>query len=49
MEETPVVTALRLFAQQLGGLPVYLVTNVDGHNYHERQVEGHGKGKKNGF
>ncbi|KAI9774869.1 MAG: Oleate hydroxylase fah12 [Geoglossum simile] len=49
MEETPIATALNLFAQQLGGWPMYIITNVTGHNCHERQVEGRGKGKKNGF
>ena len=28
---------------------MYLITNVTGHNYHERQREGRGKGKKNGW
>ncbi|KAH0538371.1 Oleate hydroxylase fah12 [Glutinoglossum americanum] len=49
MEETPIATAFHLLTQQLGGWPVYLTTNVTGHNYHERQIEGRGKGKKNGI
>ncbi|OAA34497.1 delta12 fatty acid desaturase [Metarhizium rileyi] len=48
-EETPVYTMLHLFAQQLIGWPNYLLTNVTGHNFHERQREGRGKGKKNGY
>ncbi|KAK9437080.1 delta12 fatty acid desaturase [Metarhizium brunneum] len=48
-EETPVYTLLHLVAQQLIGWPNYLLTNVTGHNFHERQREGRGKGRKNGF
>ncbi|KAI5927502.1 fatty acid desaturase [Camillea tinctor] len=48
-EETPIVTFLTLLGQQLVGWPNYLLTNVTGHNCHERQREGRGKGKKNGF
>ena len=48
-EETPIVTAGLLLGQQLVGWPVYLFTNATGHDYHERQVEGRGKGKKNGY
>ena len=48
-EETPIATALHSIFQQLGGWPAYILTNVTGHNYHERQPEGKGKGKKNGF
>ena len=47
-EETPIFTALNLFAQQLVGWPNYLMTNITGHNFHERQREGRGKGKANG-
>jgi omega-6 fatty acid desaturase / acyl-lipid omega-6 desaturase (Delta-12 desaturase) len=49
MEETPIFTLLHLIGQQLVGWPMYLVTNVTGHDCHERQIEGKGKGKKNGF
>lgn len=49
MEETPLMTAGSLIAQQLFGWPLYLIENVTGHNNHERQVEGRGIGKKNGF
>ncbi|RAH49379.1 oleate delta-12 desaturase odeA [Aspergillus brunneoviolaceus CBS 621.78] len=49
MEETPILTALNLVLQQLFGWPMYLLTNVTGHNNHERQPEGRGKGKKNGY
>ncbi|KAI0114166.1 fatty acid desaturase-domain-containing protein [Nemania sp. FL0031] len=48
-EETPIVTLLMLLGQQLIGWPNYLLTNVTGHDYHERQSEGRGKGKKNGL
>ena len=48
-EETPAYTLLMLIGQQLVGWPQYLLTNVTGHNFHERQREGRGKGKKNGY
>ncbi|KAG6167137.1 Oleate hydroxylase fah12 [Claviceps purpurea] len=48
-EETPIYTALHLVGKQLIGWPSYLMTNATGHNFHERQREGRGKGKKNGF
>lgn len=48
-EETPIATALDLIAQQLFGWPMYIITNVTGHNKHENQREGRGKGKKNGM
>lgn len=47
-EEAPVVTALVLFARQLIGWPLYLLQNNTGHNYHERQSESRGIGKRNG-
>ena len=48
-EETPIATVLHLLGQQLLGWPLYLLLNVTGHNFHERQSEGRGKGKKNGW
>ncbi|EXL63485.1 omega-6 fatty acid desaturase (delta-12 desaturase) [Fusarium oxysporum f. sp. radicis-lycopersici 26381] len=48
-EETPTYTLLRLVMKQLVGWPSYILTNVTGHNYHECQGEGRGKGKKNGL
>ncbi|KAI1329243.1 fatty acid desaturase-domain-containing protein [Xylariaceae sp. FL0255] len=48
-EETPIVTFLMLLGQQLVGWPNYLMTNVTGHDCHERQLEGRGKGKSNGW
>lgn len=48
-EETPIVTAGTLLVQQLGGWFSYLVANLTGHNHHERQPEGRGKGKQNGL
>ncbi|KAL8683943.1 MAG: hypothetical protein Q9186_000154 [Xanthomendoza sp. 1 TL-2023] len=49
MEETPIVTAGTMVGQQLVGWLLYLVANVTGHNHHERQSEGRGIGKTNGF
>ena len=48
-EETPIATAMHLLYQQLGGWPAYLMSNVTGHDQHEKQSEGRGKGKTNGF
>lgn len=48
-EEAPLHTFLMLVLQQLVGWPNYLLTNVTGHNFHERQREGRGKGKRNGL
>ena len=48
-EETPIFTLTMLLLQQLVGWPNYLITNVTGHNFHERQREGRGKGKHNGL
>lgn len=48
-EETPIFTALHLVGQQLAGWFIYISTNATGHDNHERQLEGRGKGKKNGF
>jgi omega-6 fatty acid desaturase (delta-12 desaturase) len=49
VEETPIWTAAHMIGQQLIGWPLYIMTNVTGHNKHEKQLEGKGKGKKNGF
>ena len=48
-EETPIATALHMVGQQAAGWWLYLASNVTGHNNHERQSEGKGKGKVNGF
>ena len=48
-EETPIATALHSIGQQIAGWPMYLFSNVTGHNNHERQLEGRGKGKINGY
>lgn len=48
-EETPIATLIHLIAQQLLGWPLYLISNVTGHNFHQRQSEGRGAGKVNGF
>ncbi|RPB17324.1 hypothetical protein P167DRAFT_531573 [Morchella conica CCBAS932] len=47
-EETPIATLIHLVLQQVFGWPMYLINNVTGHNFHERQSEGRGVGKKNG-
>lgn len=47
-EDAPAFTLTMLIAQQLVGWPNYLMTNVTGHNFHEKQREGRGKGKHNG-
>lgn len=49
MEDTPIAVLIHLLYQQLGGWPAYLLTNVTGHNNHQKQPEGKGVGKKNGF
>jgi omega-6 fatty acid desaturase (delta-12 desaturase) len=49
MEETPLYTLTTLLGNQLVGWPMYLITNVTGHDCHERQIEGKGRGKQNGF
>ena len=48
-EEAPIVTAIVLIGRQTIGWPLYLIQNATGHNNHERQAEGRGKGKLNGF
>jgi omega-6 fatty acid desaturase (delta-12 desaturase) len=48
-EETPLASLLLLFARQLFGWPFYLLANNTGHNFHERQAEGKGVGKRNGW
>lgn len=48
-EETPIATLVHSIGQQLLGWPLYLISNVTGHNNHEKQPEGRGIGKKNGF
>ena len=49
VEETPIATAIHMVGQQLLGWFMYLSTNVTGHNFHARQPEGRGVGKKNGY
>jgi omega-6 fatty acid desaturase (delta-12 desaturase) len=48
-EETPIATLIHSIGQQLLGWPMYLFANVTGHNNHEKQPEGRGKGKSNGW
>lgn len=49
MEDTPIFTASHLVLQQLFGWPMYLFTNATGHDNHQKQPEGRGKGKANGL
>jgi omega-6 fatty acid desaturase / acyl-lipid omega-6 desaturase (Delta-12 desaturase) len=49
VEEAPIYTLAYLVARQIFGWPIHLVTNDTGHNFHELQAEGRGKGKKNGL
>ncbi|KAJ5975920.1 Fatty acid desaturase type 1 [Penicillium waksmanii] len=49
VEETPIATATHMILQQLFGWPLYLVSNVTGHNNHAKQPEGRGVGKANGW
>lgn len=48
-EDSPIYTLIYLVVRQLFGWPVYLLNNDTGHNCHERQPEGRGKGKRNGW
>jgi omega-6 fatty acid desaturase (delta-12 desaturase) len=48
MEDAPIRSALYLLGRQLVAWPIYLMTNDTGHDFHERQPEGKGIGKKNG-
>lgn len=48
-EDTPIATIIHTVLQQLFGWPMYLIANVTGHDNHEEQKEGRGKGKKNGM
>ena len=48
LEDTPIYTAFFMIIQQVGGWPTYLLMNVTGHNYHHKQAEGKGVGRKNG-
>ncbi|KAI5778479.1 fatty acid desaturase-domain-containing protein [Geopyxis carbonaria] len=48
-DDTPIKTALFLIFRQLVGWQLYLMQNTSGHNNHEIQPEGRGKGKRNGF
>ena len=49
LEESPLKSAYELILQQVLGWPAYLLANVTGHDNHESQPEGRGKGKRNGF
>jgi omega-6 fatty acid desaturase (delta-12 desaturase) len=48
-EETPIYTAGHLIGQQLIGWIYYISANTTGHDHHEKQPEGRGKGKHNGL
>jgi omega-6 fatty acid desaturase / acyl-lipid omega-6 desaturase (Delta-12 desaturase) len=49
VEDAPLYSFFMIFARQLLGWPFYLLANRTGHNYHERQPEGRGKNKTNGW
>lgn len=49
VEDAPLYSFFMIFARQLLGWPFYLLANRTGHNYHERQLEGRGKNKTNGW
>lgn len=48
VEDTPLYAAYYITTRLLFGWPTYLFTNDTGHDCHERQPEGRGKGKRNG-
>ena len=48
-EDAPLHTLAYIVARQLLGWPMYLLTNHGGHNVHDRQGEGRGRGKSNGL
>ncbi|CZS98197.1 related to oleate delta-12 desaturase [Rhynchosporium graminicola] len=48
-DETPLYTMFSLLQLQSTGWLVYLLTNATSHNQHERQKEGRGIGKSDGF
>jgi omega-6 fatty acid desaturase (delta-12 desaturase) len=47
--DSPIWTLSYLIGRQIFGWPIYLFTNDTGHNEHEKQPEGRGKGKTNGL
>jgi omega-6 fatty acid desaturase / acyl-lipid omega-6 desaturase (Delta-12 desaturase) len=49
VEEAPIFTTIEIIGRQLIGWWWYLTANVTGHDNHERQSEGKGKGKRNSF
>ncbi|KAI1744683.1 oleate delta-12 desaturase [Xylaria scruposa] len=49
VQDTPLYAAYCIFSRLLFGWPTYLLTNDTGHDCHERQPEGRGKGKRNGL
>lgn len=49
VQDTPLYAAYYIVTRLLFGWPTYLLTNDTGHNYHERQPEGRGIGKRNGL
>ncbi|KAH8658028.1 oleate delta-12 desaturase [Xylariales sp. PMI_506] len=49
VQDAPIYSAYIIVARLLFGWPVYLIANDTGHNYHERQPEGRGRGKTNGL
>lgn len=49
VEDAPFVTAIELVFHQLIGWQAYLLLNATGHNNHEKQSEGKGVGRFNGW
>jgi omega-6 fatty acid desaturase (delta-12 desaturase) len=49
VQDTPLYAAYYIFTRLLFGWPTYLLTNNTGHDFHERQAEGRGRGKRNGL
>ncbi len=49
VEDAPLYSFFIIFARQLLEWPFFLLANRTGHNYHERQPEGRGKNKMNGW
>ncbi|KFA70238.1 hypothetical protein S40285_09635, partial [Stachybotrys chlorohalonatus IBT 40285] len=49
VQDTPLYAAYYIFTRLLFGWPTYLLTNGTGHDFHEKQPEGRGLEKRNGF
>lgn len=49
VQDTPLYAAYYIATRLLFGWPTYLLTNDTGHDFHQRQSDGRGKGKRNGL